>query len=253
MNSAIESSPWLAFRRANPQARLRLFCFPFAGGGASGYRIWSNELPAGVEVCPVQLPGRESRLREAAFTHAAHLAEAVAAAILPLLDKPFCFFGHSMGAVVSFELARELRRRYGLQPSQLFVSGRRPPHLPDPPIYNLPHDEFLAELQRLDGTPKEALASTELMEMMIPTLRADCQVCDTYVPAEEPPFSFPISAYGGLSDTEASRDDLQQWQQHTTGPSLVRMFPGGHFFLQSAQPMVLQTLARELHLLVQRV
>ncbi len=242
------ASSWLAYCKPNPQARLRLFCFPYAGGGASTYRTWASELPSVVDVCPVQLPGRETRLREAPLTRIGPLVSAITEAIHPFLDIPFCFFGHSMGAIVSFEMARHLRLEHGLVPRQLFVSGRRAPHLPDPdpPKYNLPEDEFLEEIKRLNGTPEEAFQSKELMQLLLPVMRADCEVIEVYEYAEQPPLSCSISAYGGLSDDEAPREDLEAWCRHTSAAFALAMFPGDHFFLQTSRQALLRALSREL-------
>lgn len=242
------ATPWIAYRRPNAQARLRLFCFPYAGGGANIYRGWSGRLPPEVEVCPVQLPGRETRLREPPLRRMPPLITALAQALEPYLDLPFCFFGHSMGAVVSIELARHLRRAQRPQPLQLFVSGRRAPQLPDPdpPKYSLPHEEFIAEIKRLGGTPDEALQAEELMQLLIPVLRADCEVIDEYVYQPEPPLSCPISCYGGLQDDEAPREQLEAWAEQTTARFELALFPGGHFFLNEAQGALLQCLSREL-------
>ena len=246
--STVATTPWLASFKPNSRARVRLFCFPYAGGGAHIYRTWPNGLPASVEVCPIQLPGRGARMMEEPFTQMSSLVEATAEALLPYLeDKPFACFGHSMGALVSFEFARQLRSRNGPQPIHLFVSGCFAPDIPDPdPIHTLPDSELLAEVRRLNGIPKEAQENAELMRLMLPTLRADCTVTETYTPTKEPPLDCPISAFGGLQDQMVSREDLEAWRQQTTASFLLRMFPGDHFFLQTAQPLLLQILAREL-------
>jgi len=239
---------WTAYVQLNPKARLRLFCLPYAGGGASIYRTWAKELPGSVEVVPVQLPGREARLREAPLTRIGPLVEAAGSSLSPYFDTPFCFFGHSMGSIVSFELARHLRRKYGLAPTHLFVSGRRAPHIPDPdpPKYNLPDKEFLAEIGRLNGTPDAALQSEELMQLLLPTLRADCEVIDEYRFAEEPPLSCSITVYGGLDDPETRQEELGAWRRHTGGGFCVQMFPGDHFFLQASRQPLLEALSAEL-------
>ena len=159
MTTATALDSWIAFRKPNPQARLRLFCFPYAGAGASIFRTWPDGLPADVEICPVQYPGRGTRPMETPFTEISSLVRALAQAMLPLVDKPFAFFGHSLGALVAFELAQELRRQSSLQPARLFVSADRAPQIPrrNRPIHALPEGEFLAELRRLNGIPGKAV------------------------------------------------------------------------------------------------
>jgi medium-chain acyl-[acyl-carrier-protein] hydrolase len=226
-----------------------MFCFPYAGGGASAYRGWARLLPADVEVCPVQLPGRESRLREPPFDSSELLIQALVEALQPWLrDLPFVFFGHSMGAMIAFELARELRRRGQALPQHLFVSGRRAPQIPyeDEPIHALPEPEFIEKLRELEGTPEEVLQHEELMRLLIPVLRADFAVNETYVYRQEEPFDVGISFFGGLGDKEVNRDHGAAWKEHTRGRFRLRMLPGGHFFLHGCKDMVLEAIARDL-------
>lgn len=225
-----------------------MFCFPYAGGGASVYRGWGASLPNDLEVCPVQIPGRESRLREPAFTNLKVMVPAVADALAPYLDLPFVFFGHSMGAEISFELARELRRRGRPQPLHLFVSGRRAPHLParEEPIHALPDPEFLAKIRELNGTPEEVLQHEELMKLLLPILRADFSVNETYEYTEEEPLQAGISAFGGIGDKDVLREDVEAWRQHTRGRFRARMFPGDHFFIHGNKDLVLEAVARDL-------
>jgi medium-chain acyl-[acyl-carrier-protein] hydrolase len=227
---------------------MRMFCLPYAGGGASIYRGWGASLPADVEVCPVQLPGRESRMREAPIVRSEPLTQAIADAIQPYMNLPFVFFGHSMGAALGFELARELRRRGQPLPLHLFVSGRRAPQLParEEPIWALPEPEFLVKLRELNGTPEEVLQHEELMKLLIPILRADFQVNETYEFTPEEPFDFGISAFGGLGDEDVTRDDVAAWQEHTRGRFRMRMLPGDHFFIHGSKDMVLEAVARDL-------
>jgi medium-chain acyl-[acyl-carrier-protein] hydrolase len=239
---------WLAYREVNPRARLRMFCFPYAGGGASIYRGWAASLPADLEVCPVQLPGRESRMREEPFRRCEDMVPPIADVLRPYMDLPFVFFGHSMGGLIGFELARELRRRGQPLPLQLLVSGRRAPHLParEKPIHDLPEPEFLVELRQLNGTPEEVLQHEELMRLLTPLLRADFSVNETYVYTEEEPFDFGISAFGGLGDEEVTRDDVEAWRDHTRGRFRMRMMPGDHFFLHGSKDLVLEAVSRDL-------
>jgi medium-chain acyl-[acyl-carrier-protein] hydrolase len=248
MTAATAFDSWIACCKPNPQARLRLFCFPYAGTGASIFRTWSDGLPADVEVCPVQFSGRGTRLMETPFTQLAPLVQALAQALVPLLDKPFAFFGHSLGALVGFELVRQLRRQSGVQPVRLFVSADRAPQIPrrGQLIHALPEGEFLVELRRLNGIPGKVLEDVELMQIMLPVLRADLAVYETYVYATEPPLNCPISTFGGLQDHRVGRGDLEAWRDQTSGSFSLRMFPGDHFFLNTTQPLLLQALSQEL-------
>lgn len=226
---------------------LRLFCFPYAGSGVSTFRQWPDQFPAKIEVQVLEMPGREARLQEPPFVQIDPLVQATADAIGPYLDRPFAFFGHSMGALVGFDLARLLRREHGVEPRAMFMSGRPAPQLPiNAPVYNLPEEEFIEDLRRKGGTPEEVLAHAELRQLVFPILRADFQLCDTYQYKSEPPLKCPITACGGLDDHAIPRDKLEKWREHTTGPFQVRMFPGGHFFLHSSQALLLQTLTRDL-------
>ena len=248
---------WVKCSKPNPQACLRLFCFPYAGGWASSFRTWSDNtvfLPKKVEVCPVELPGRGTRLSEAPFTQMEPLVQALAQALLPYMDKPFAFFGHSMGGLVSFELTRFLRKKFGQIPVHLFVSGRRAPQLSatDPPIHALPEPAFLEELRRLNGTPEAVLENAELRQLLLPPLRADFAVIETYVYNAGLTLDCPITAFGGLQDREVSCDQLEAWRYQTSAFFSQHMLPGDHFFLHSAQPLLLQILSQKLHHLASR-
>ncbi|MEW6496027.1 MAG: thioesterase II family protein [Cyanobacteriota bacterium] len=248
MKTPLTFNRWVTCSEPNPQATLRLFCFHYAGGGAAIFRTWSDSLPGSVEVCAIELPGRGTRLMESPFTHIEPLVQNLASALLPYLDKPFAFFGHSMGGLISFELTRLLRREYNLSPVHLFVSGHRAPQIPDsdPPIHNLPESAFLEELRHLNGTPTAVLENAELMQLFLPTLRADFSVVETYAYRPEPPLQCPITVFGGLQDLEASCDELEAWREQTNNSFVLQMFPGDHFFLQSAQQLVLQSLSQAL-------
>lgn len=227
-----------------PLAKVRLFCLPYAGGRALNYRTWSNNLSENVEVCAIEIPGRGTLLRDAPFTRIKPLVETIAQNILPKLDKPFALFGHSMGALVSFELAHFLRKQYGVNPFHLFVSARRAPQITStkPTIYSLPEAEFIAELYRLNGTSKEILENRELMELFLPILRADFEVIETYIYRKKLSLEYPLTAFGGLSDTEANIDELQAWGKQTNATFVLKMFPGDHFFIHSAQSELLEYL-----------
>jgi medium-chain acyl-[acyl-carrier-protein] hydrolase len=239
---------WFACPRPVPAAGLRLYCFPYAGGGVPAFRAWPDGLPPTVEVRVAQLPGRGARIRETPFARLGPLVAALAAALRPTLDRPFAFFGHSLGALVGFELARALRRQGGPQPARLFVSGHAAPHLPQsgPAIHALPDAAFRDELRRLDGTPVEILDNQEVMQLLLPALRADFAASEAYAYTAEPPLECPIAAFGGAEDERVSRPALEAWRKQTRAAFSLKMFPGGHFFLHSARQAVLRALREEL-------
>lgn len=243
---------WMAHYKPNPRAQLRLFCFPFAGGGASVFRAWPAEAIPQIEVCPVQLPGRENRVADAPLTRVSAVVETLVPILLPYLDRPFALFGHSLGGLISFELARRLRRDYGKAPAHLFVAGCAAPQIadPQPPIYNLPEPEFVAELRRLKGTPEDVLQQPELMQMLLPCLRADFELGSTYEYVADQPLACPISVFGGLGDPEISRADLAAWREHTASTFVVRMLPGEHFFLLHTRTELLRMIALDLRQII---
>lgn len=248
-------SSWLNVSHSNPAASMRLFCFPYAGGAAFIFRNWADHIPTSVELCPVQLPGRGERIAEPPYVNIPQLIDALADSLLPCLDKPFAFFGHSLGALISFNLAHKLSREHGLEPLHLFVSGRHAPQLPDlsPIVYNLPEEEFVAELKRLNGTPAEVLEHFELLQLILPRLRADFELCQTYQHQARPPLGCPITAFGGLLDGDVSREQLEAWAEHTSVTFSLRMLPGDHFFIHSSELMLLQMITLELQRLVRRL
>lgn len=242
------TSNWFPGARPNDRCRLRLFCFPYAGAGPQIFRTWSLRLSPAVEVCPVLLPGRGSRINEPPMTAMSDVVNEVALAIRPYLDRPFALFGHSLGALITFELARRLRQEENIGPVHLFASGCRAPQLTnrEPPTHLLPEPEFLERLKELNGTPLEILAHPELMQLIVPLLRADFGLAETYNYAEAPPLNCSISGYGGLQDAEVDRVQLEAWEQQTSTRFTLRLFPGGHFFLHDAEPAFLNTLHSEL-------
>lgn len=241
-------NPWLVNTKPKTEARVRLFCFPYAGGSTAIFHKWQQELPAWVDVFAVQLPGHGSRLDEGPVTNLFRLVEMIEPALRPYLNQPFAFFGHSMGAMISFELARTLRHKHGLKPLHLFVSGRSAPQLPvEQATYDLPETEFSEELRRLNGTPPNVFEHAELMTLMIPILRADFELVQTYSYAPHPPLDCPITAFGGWEDSDVSRASLEAWREQTTSDFSVRMLLGDHFFLHSARPYILHVIKKELH------
>ncbi|MCB0063644.1 MAG: thioesterase [Caldilineaceae bacterium] len=227
----------------NSNARLRLFCFPYAGGAASIYRTWHQYLPADIEVCAVQLPGRENRIRERPFTDTNALVQALLPHLQPYLDRPFALFGHSMGTIIAYELAQQLQQQRQQPPFRLLVSARRAPFLPEPEalVHLLPTDaQFLAELQRrYNNIPAMIFEDAELRELFVPLLRADFTLVETYQHSDRPPLRCPIIAFGGAADERASATELRAWQHVTQSTFALHCLPGGHFYLNDqTQPLL---------------
>lgn len=212
------------------------------------FRTWPAQLPPGVELWLIQLPGREERFREPRFTRVAPLIDALAPLVAAHLDKPFAIFGYSMGGLIGFELVRALRRLGAPSPRRLFVTARQAPHLIEsrPSLYRLPDDQLFDELDtRYGGIPSEALKNPEIRSVFVPLLRADIEMIDTYEHRPDAPLDCPISAFGGRTD-RITVEELAAWQEHTVHPVAVRLFDGGHFFIQASQAPLLEAIGHEL-------
>lgn len=242
------TSVWFPGIDEAPPGRLRLFCFPWAGGGALPYRSWRDPLKEDAAVIAVRLPGRESRVAEAAFERMESLVEALLEQIRPHLDTPFSFFGHSMGAGIAFELARALRRAGAPGPRSLHVSGARAPQ------YRLNHQpppeptlrDFIEEMRRLEGFPPSVLNNPELLKLALPSLLADARLYRQYSYEVEAPLAVPLFAYGGNADPNVTAEHLEAWREQTSSTFSSREFKGGHFYVESAQAALLAALRADL-------
>ncbi|MGC2743716.1 MAG: alpha/beta fold hydrolase [Candidatus Angelobacter sp.] len=214
---------------------LRLYCFPYAGAGADVYRSWQQWFPQKVQICLVHLPGRGRGMGEQPFAQLPPLVASIADRIDREPRHTYALYGHSMGALIAFELGREMFRRHGYGPEHLLVSGRRAPQSPtdEPVIFNLPHDQFLAELRRLNGTPAEVLDNPEVIELFITTLRADFELVDTYEYRPGEPLSCPITVYNGIKDIHVPTESSPAWQEQTSSHCKVRLLNGDHFFIRN--------------------
>lgn len=233
---------WFVNSSPRPQADVRLFCFPFAGGGATIYRRWPQLLPDWIDVQAIQLPGREHRIRAPLYQSMGPLLAGLEAAITPLLDRPYAFFGHSMGGLVSYELARRLEHSLGKGPAHLFVSARRAPHLPlrRRTIHDMSTPALIQEIRRMGGTPPAVLREPELLKLILPIVRADFTVLETHEHVPSQPLSCPISAFGGAGDSGVSREEILGWGEYTSADFDSRFVPGGHFFIQTSPEVLTQ-------------
>jgi len=242
---------WIS--RSNPRRdmSLRMFCFPYAGASAAVYQDWQRYLPAEVDLCLVHLPGRGSRLAEPCCQSVDEVMMGLMPELLPLLDRPFVLYGHSMGALLAFVAARRLRQHHALLPVQLMVSSSSAPQIPNvyPPLHTLPDREFIHAIIRLNGTPTEILENDDCMSLMLPIMRADFGICNRYEYSPEAPLACPISVFGGIADTTVAEERLEAWRQQTSSDFSLQMFPGDHFFLRSAQRIFLGEVVRKLQLL----
>ncbi|WP_246204076.1 thioesterase II family protein [Streptomyces tailanensis] len=239
---------WFAAETTAPDAVARLFCLPHAGAGASAYREWQSKVGPDVEVVPVQLPGREARFAEPPVTSAAEIVKHLAGSLVERAGgKPFALFGHSMGALLAYELTHELLL-VGRPPVHLVVSGYGAPHLPRSTAYGvvhkLPDAELARHIEALQGTAGEVLEHPELLELLLPILRADYELCETYRFVGHPPLPVPVTALGGTEDPGATEPQLRAWGELTTAPFTATSFPGGHFYL-NAQLDDLTRIARD--------
>jgi medium-chain acyl-[acyl-carrier-protein] hydrolase len=228
-------SLWFEHLSRTKTPSLRVFCMPYAGGSADIYRGWQRWFPEQIDICLVHLPGRGKRVREKPFTQLTPLVKAIAAQIGAKIKVPYAFYGHSMGALISFELGRELLDKHRNSPAHIFVSGCRAPQWPRTkrPTFNLPHDKFIDELKRLNGTPREVFDDPELMEVFFKILRADFEIVDTYEYRRKERLSCPITVYGGLQDEDVSVESCRAWQEQTSVNCKVQMFEGDHFFIRN--------------------
>ncbi|MDT3395983.1 alpha/beta fold hydrolase [Streptomyces sp. B1866] len=239
---------WLTDADRAAPAAARLLCLPYAGGGASAYRGWQAAAPRGLRVCPLEPPGRGRRLLEAPFTRLAPLVRSLTEDLAGVLDRPYALFGHSMGALIAFELARALRQRGLPPPVRLFVSGSAAPEVPRhrPGLRHATGAQIREELRSLGGTPPELLANDELMDLVLPALRADFSLLETYEYRVRPPLPVPITVFGGRSDPSVRLPQLYPWRGHGAAGTRLLMLPGDHFFLHTATAAVWREIRTDL-------
>ncbi|MGW5413833.1 thioesterase II family protein [Actinomadura geliboluensis] len=238
---------WFRCAETRPWASMRLFCLPHAGGSAVFYRPWAKEISPAVEVHAVQYPGRADRMGDALVTDAHQLARLIAGAMAPLMDRPAALFGHSMGAVLAYEVARLLQER-GSAPVHLFASGTRPPddRGGDRRVSGLDDDGVVAEMVELGGTDAEALREPELRELVLPYVRNDFALIEDYAHRAGTRLTVPITAIVGDADAHVSPEQARGWARATDGRFALKVLPGGHFYLADQQSEVIAEVLRTL-------
>ena len=244
-NARADQPQWVVCPQPRPGAQFRLICFPYAGGGASAFKDWVDATPEHIELCVVQLPGREERLGEPLMTNMAALVDALTHEIVASTDRPFAFLGHSMGAIVSYEVACQLRAKGATQPQHLFVSARAAPHLEgkDEPLRSLVNNQFIERLHQTYGAVPEAIRnSAELQNVFLPILRADVELLETHTDIAPDPLECPISALGGASDPAISATMLAGWRERTSAKFVQHEFPGDHFYIHAERDAVMAAI-----------
>ncbi|QYC41593.1 Linear gramicidin dehydrogenase LgrE [Nonomuraea coxensis DSM 45129] len=244
-----EASPalWTSVPEPRPDAEIRLFCLPYAGGGSVEYAQWAALLPPSVEVVPVHLPGRERRIRERPHTGMDRLVPELADALEPALARPYALFGYSMGAWVAFELARELRRRGARPPRALLAAAAAPPDGPrGESRHDLPDPALVAWMRRLGGSHGMPLEDERLLAVVLPRVRADLAVTDTHVHRPEPPLACPVHVYTGADDEVVPPGEARLWARQAGGVFTCRVLPGGHFFLHERRRELLACIVNDL-------
>jgi medium-chain acyl-[acyl-carrier-protein] hydrolase len=227
---------WFYVPRPCPEARLRLYCFHHAGGGAATYRAWPELVGRDVEIAAVRLPGRENRFAEPRFRRMADVIAALHGPLRASLDRPFAFFGHSLGALVAFETARVLHRGGGPAPVHLFAAASPAPGHGGrgAPLYTLPAADLIGRLREYGGLPDAVLAQHTLLDVLLPVIRDDLELGYTYHATAGGRLRCPITVLGGTDDPMMSPDDLTRWRTAAEGPFQIHLVPGGHFFVTEA-------------------
>jgi len=244
---------WVVIDEKKTEARLRLFCFPYAGGGANVYKRWNDYLPDSIELACIELPGRGRRINEPSIRQKDILVGTLKKAIIPYLEeKPFCFFGHSMGALIAYELIQSLNKDEGLLPKYFFPSAHRAPHLArstNRKTYDLPDEALIQRLRELDGTPEMILNNTELLHLVLPIMRADLQICETYqFSTENNSIPVPITAFSGLNDKNVSVESMEEWSSLTNRSFELMRLEGDHFFIHQYEQLIVQQITEKLEL-----
>jgi surfactin synthase thioesterase subunit len=234
---------WIKIFKPLHEPKIRIVCFPYAGGGASVYREWSRFLPDHFELLSLQLPGREDRIRENYADDLFKLIESFHPTLFPMLNLPFVFYGHSMGALIAYEYARYLSHNFNVEPIRLFLSGRSAPNevRRGKNLNELIDKELIEEVTSM-GASKILLESPQLAELFIRTIRADLTMLDKYQFIDGHDISCPITVMSGVNDSSFEVEDLDAWNNHTKGGLTKLFYPGGHFYINENLEQVIRSV-----------
>ncbi len=241
------TSSWFTTYNLPVKNKKKVFAFPYSGAGASAYHQWANYFnQRGIDFIGVRLPARENRLGEKPLSHLPVLIDALVSEIIPLLNKPFVFFGHSLGSLIAFELCRALRKKGVALPTHLFVSAFHPPSLPNPnkALHQLAQNDFIDGIRAYGNTPEKVLSNTLLMDLFLPMLRADFALHETYHYKKESPLACPITVFKGREDSFAKAKYMSDWQQQTQSHYEEVEYDGGHFFIDEYKESISQQLVK---------
>lgn len=219
--------------KSNPMCSVRLVCFPYAGGSSSIYSNWWKYLPSNIEVVAIQLPGRGTRISEKSLTSVKEIIDDLMESIISISDKPLVFFGHSMGGLVSFELARKLQEENHIIPKHLIVSAKQAPHIINAnrdKIHKLPDADFINKIKEYEGTPNEMIDNEIFLSYFVPMLRADFAVSENHTLNSEVKFKNSITVMGANDDPFADIHRLSEWSRYTEKECDLHEYTGGHFY-----------------------
>lgn len=242
---------WISVIHKAETPKYRVFAFCNAGAGVSIYLPWKSLAPSDVEFCAIQLPGREYRCEESFIVDMKLVVRGISDALVEYQDRPFGFFGHSLGALIAFETTRELRHRGSILPLALFLAGYTPPqHVVRPPIYQLEEEAFIEAIGKYyEPISPSSLAHKKFRDLYLSILKADTRLADTYHYLDEPPLDIPIFIFGGVDDPLAHEKGLSDWSLQSTKPVQIKMHPGSHFFINNAREEICQLMMQQLRAL----
>ncbi|UCG70212.1 MAG: thioesterase [Thermoplasmata archaeon] len=230
----VTQNPWFYVPKPNCKAKLKLFCFPYAGGTAEIYYAWPYDLPEEIEMLAIHYPGHIPRSNERLFTRISKLVEAISGEIVRYTDKSYAFFGHSMGALVAYELSRRFASEGRKMPEYLFLSARRAPHIPviHPHMHKLTKEEWISVMRCFNMVPEEVIKNMKLLEKILPVIKADFEMVETWqFDAQTPPLDIPVCVFGGINDNLAPKKDIEAWEKMTRKKFNAYFFPEKHFFI----------------------